>query len=58
MEYFIVSFERMDFRIEGMSDDFFWECFISGLKDEIQGHVLMDQPEIWVEATKTDKEAQ
>ena len=41
-----------------MSDAFFWECFISGLKDEIQTHVLMARPESWVEATKRDKEAQ
>jgi hypothetical protein len=40
-----------------MSDDFFRECFISGLKDEICAHVLMAQPQIWVEATKRVKEA-
>jgi hypothetical protein len=41
-----------------MSDAFFWECFISGLKDEIWAHVLMDRLESWVEATKRVKEAQ
>jgi hypothetical protein len=41
-----------------MSDAFFQECFISGLKDEIRAHVLMARPESWVEATKRDKEAQ
>jgi hypothetical protein len=41
-----------------MSDAFFRECFITGLKDEIWAHVLMDQPESWVEATKRAKEAQ
>ena len=41
-----------------MSDAFFWECFISGLKDEIYAHVLMVWPQIWVEATKIYKEAQ
>ena len=35
VEDFIASFERLDFRTEGMSDAFFQECFISGLKDEI-----------------------
>jgi len=55
MEEFIAGFERLAFRIEGMSDAFFWECFISGLKDEIRAHVLMAQPESWVEATKKDK---
>jgi hypothetical protein len=37
-----------------MSDAFFQECFISGLKDEIYVHVLMAHPQSWVEA----KEAQ
>jgi hypothetical protein len=57
VEDFIVAFERLDFRTEGMSDAFFRECFINGLKDEIQAHVLA-RPESWVEATKRDKEAQ
>ena len=41
MEDFIAAFERLDFRTKGMSDAFFRECFISGLKDEIRAHVLM-----------------
>jgi hypothetical protein len=35
VEDLIAAFERMDFRTEGMSDAFFRECFINGLKDEI-----------------------
>jgi hypothetical protein len=58
VEDFIASFERLDFQIEGMSDAFFRECFISGLKDKIQAHVLMAWPQSWVEATKRVKEAQ
>jgi hypothetical protein len=58
MEDFIVGFEHLDFRIEGMSDVFFRDCFISGLKDEIHAHVLMAQPQSWVEATKRAKESQ
>jgi hypothetical protein len=58
VEDFIATFECLDFRTEGMSDAFFRECFISGLKDEIRAHVLMARPESWVEATKRDKEAQ
>jgi hypothetical protein len=53
MEDFIDSFERLDFCTEGMSDDFFQECFISSLKDEICAHVLMAQPQIWVDASMT-----
>jgi hypothetical protein len=55
VEDFIASFEHLGFRTEGMSDAFFRECFISGLKDEIRAHVLMAQPESSVEATKRDK---
>jgi hypothetical protein len=58
VEDFITTFECLDFRTEGMTDAFFRECFISGLKDEIRAHVLMARPESWVEATKRDKEAQ
>jgi hypothetical protein len=58
VEDFIASFECLSFRTEGMTDAFFRECFISGLKDEIWAHVLMARPSSWVEATKRDKEAQ
>ena len=58
VEDFIAAFERLGFRTEGMSDAFFGDCFISGLKDEIWAHVLMAQPENWVESTKRDKEEQ
>jgi hypothetical protein len=58
VEDFIATFEHLDFRTKGMSDAFFRECFMSGLKDEIRAHVLMTRPESWVEATKRDKEAQ
>jgi hypothetical protein len=56
MEDFITSFERLDFHIEGMSNAFFQEFFISGLKDDICSHVLMARPQSWVDATKRDKE--
>jgi hypothetical protein len=35
MKEYIVSFEKLYFRMDDMSDTFFWECFISGLKDDI-----------------------
>jgi hypothetical protein len=41
LEDFIAAFEHLDFRIEGMTDVFFRECFIRGLKEEIWAHVLM-----------------
>jgi hypothetical protein len=55
MEGFIIAFECLAFRIEGMSDAFLRECFISILKNEIRAHVLMARPKSWVEATKRDK---
>jgi hypothetical protein len=58
MEDFIASFERLAFHIDDMSDVFFLECFISGLKDEMHAHVLMGRTQSWVDATKRDKEAQ
>jgi hypothetical protein len=58
VEDFIASFERLTFQTKSMSDAFFQECFISGLKDEIRAHVLMAWPQSWVEDTKRAKEAQ
>jgi hypothetical protein len=58
VEDFIVAFEHLAFRTEGMSDALFRECFISGLKDEICAHVLMAHPQTWLEATQRAKEAQ
>jgi hypothetical protein len=58
VEDFIVAFEHLAFRTEGMSNAFFRECFISTLMDEIWAHVLMGRPPSWVEATRRDKEAQ
>jgi hypothetical protein len=58
VEDFIAAFEHLSFRTEGMTDAFFQECFISGLKEEIQAHVLMARPTTWVETTKKSKEAQ
>jgi hypothetical protein len=58
MEDFIVSFERLYFCTEGMSDAFFQELFSSGLKDEICAHVLMARPQSWVDTTKIAKEEQ
>jgi len=58
VEEFIVSFEQLAFRMEGVTYALFREFFISGLKDEICAHVLMDLPQTWLEATKWAKEAQ
>jgi len=44
--------------MEGISDAFFRDFFISVLKDEIQAHVLLSHPRTWLEATKWTKESQ
>ena len=46
VENFIASFKRLDFPTEGMTDAFFRECFISGLKEVIRAHVLMARPRL------------
>jgi hypothetical protein len=57
LEDFISSFEDLDFRMEGIYDAFFQECFISGLKDEIRAQVLMVRPQTLLEDTQHAKEA-
>jgi hypothetical protein len=56
LEDFISVFEKLDFHTERMSDDFFWEYFISGIKDEIHDHALMARTQNCVEDTKRSKE--
>jgi hypothetical protein len=58
VEAFIAAFEQLAFRTEGMSDSFFLECFISGLKDDIRAQVHMTRPLTWLEATQRAKESQ
>jgi hypothetical protein len=58
VEDFIAAFEQLDFHTEGMSDVFFREFFISGLRDEIRSHFLMARPQSWVDTTQIAKEAQ
>jgi hypothetical protein len=40
MDY-ITTFEQLAIHIEGLSDSFFKECFINGLKEVIQAHIMM-----------------
>jgi hypothetical protein len=41
---FITTFEQLAIHTEGLSDEFYLECFISGLKDAIKAHVCMHHP--------------
>ena len=39
VDEYITAFETLAFRTMGLQDDFYMECFISGLKEAIQAHV-------------------
>jgi hypothetical protein len=58
VEDFISAFEHLYFQTEGMTNAFFHECFISGLKDELKSWVLMARHQTWLDATTCAKEAQ
>jgi hypothetical protein len=47
--YFITSLEQLAIRTEGLSDEFYLQCFISGLKEEICAHVCMHHPITWLQ---------
>ena len=36
---YIATFEQLAIRTDGLGDEFYLECFISGLKEAIQAHV-------------------
>jgi hypothetical protein len=42
--YFIMTFEQLDIDIEGLSNAFYLEFFIIGLKESIWVHVSMHHP--------------
>jgi hypothetical protein len=50
VSYFIMTFEQLAIRTEGLSDEFYLECFLSGLKDAIKAHVSMHHPTTWLQA--------
>ena len=45
---FIVTFEKLAIRTEGLSNEFYLECFISGSKEVI--HVIGGNPITWLQA--------
>jgi hypothetical protein len=56
--YFIMTFEQLAIQTEGLSDAFYLECFISGLKESIQAHVSMHHPTTWLQACQLALEAE
>jgi hypothetical protein len=47
---FIMTFEQLDIHTKGLSDEFYLECFINGLKEAIKAHVNMHHPTTWLQA--------
>jgi len=52
VDEYITAFEALAFRIWGLTDAFYTECFISGLKEAIKAQVLLHHPPTWTEACK------
>ena len=50
INYYIRAFETLAFHIVGVGNEFYLECFISGLKEAIQAQVWMHHPSTWMEA--------
>eukprot|EP00253_Pinus_taeda_P027980 PITA_27980 len=52
VDEYITTFEAFAFRTRGLSDVFYTECFISGLKEAIKAHIQLHHPPTWIEACK------
>eukprot|EP00253_Pinus_taeda_P019281 PITA_19281 len=50
VEEYINAFEGLAFRTRGLTDEFYTEFFISGLKEAIKAQVLLHHPPTWTEA--------
>eukprot|EP00253_Pinus_taeda_P010028 PITA_10028 len=50
VEEYINAFESLAFRTKGLTNEFYMECFISGLKEAIKAQVLLYHPPTWMEA--------
>eukprot|EP00253_Pinus_taeda_P006430 PITA_06430 len=52
VDEYITAFEALAFHTIGLQDEFYTECFISGLKEAIQAHIQLHHPPTWSEACK------
>jgi hypothetical protein len=50
VEKFISTFEQLAIRTKGLSDEFYLECFLSGLNNAIRAHVCMHHTTTWLQA--------
>jgi hypothetical protein len=51
-----MTFEELAIRTEGLSNEFYLQCFISGLKEAIKAHVNMHHSTTWLHACKLSRE--
>eukprot|EP00253_Pinus_taeda_P016461 PITA_16461 len=58
MEEYINAFESLAFRTKGLTDEFYTECFISGLKETIKAQVLLHHPPTWTEACQVARKVE
>eukprot|EP00253_Pinus_taeda_P002438 PITA_02438 len=55
---YITAFEALAFRTQHLSDEFYTECFISGLKEAIKAQVLLHHPPTWSEACQVARKVE
>lgn len=58
VDQYITAFEALAFHTGGLQDEFYTECFISGLKEAIQAHVQLHHPPSWMEACRIAREVE
>eukprot|EP00253_Pinus_taeda_P026079 PITA_26079 len=58
VEEYITAFEGLAFRTKGLTDEFYMECFISGLKEAIKAQVLLHHPATWTEACQVARKVE
>ena len=58
VDEYITAFEALAFRTGGLQDEFYTECFVSGLKEAIQAHVRLHHPSSWLHACRIAREVE
>jgi len=58
MNDYITTFEILTFCTGGLHDQFYLECFVSGLKEAIQAHVQLQHPTSWLDSCKIAHEVE
>lgn len=58
VQEYITAFEALAFRTKGLIDEFYMECFISGLKEAIKAQVLLHHPPTWTEACQVARKVE